>query len=215
MAKQSLDAFLELVPARKMTAQIGGESLDAERKVGGQGRAIIEIMSFRFGDAKSLAKAKEAEKRAAARAGDDEEDAGGIAPVAGGKRTGTVEEDYRFQITKQIEKSTPFFAQAYFSNSFKPKRQEYNSFAEAKIVVRKMGTHAKHPQGFFTLTFRGVYVVGYDLQTQGPEPPEETIDFCFQTCEMSYKPQLADGTLGAANAKGWNFIAQKEIAARR
>ncbi len=206
MAKQSLDAFLELVPARKMTAQIGGESLDAERKEGGQGRAIIEIMSFRFGDAKSLAKAKEAEKKAASRAGDDDGEEAG-APLSGGKLSGTVEDDYRFQITKQIEKSTPFFAQAYFSNSFKPKRQEYNSFAEAKIVVRKMGAHAKHPVSFFTLTFRGVYVVGYELQTQGAEPPEETIDFCFQTCEMSYKPQLADGTLGAANAKGWNFIA--------
>jgi type VI protein secretion system component Hcp len=213
MAKQSLDAFLELTPARKMTAQIGGESLDSKTNRDGQAKEIIEIMSFRFGDAKSLAKAKEAEKKMASRSGDDEEDEGGVA-LSSGKRSGKVEDDYRFQITKQIEKATPFFAQAYFSNSFKPKRQEYNSFAEAKIVVRKLGAHAKHPKSFFTITFRGVYVVGFELQTQGPEPAEETIDFCFQTCEMSYKPQLHDGTLGAANAKGWNFIAQKEMGAK-
>ena len=58
MAKQALDAILELSPSRKMTAQISGESLDANRNQKGPGKAIIEIASFRFGDAKSLAKAK-------------------------------------------------------------------------------------------------------------------------------------------------------------
>jgi type VI protein secretion system component Hcp len=216
MAKQVLDAFLELIPSRKMTAEIAGEALDSKQNETARAKALLEIMSFRFGDAKSLAKAKEADKKAAKQQGgddDDDEDAT-RASVGSAKRTGKVEEDYRFQITKQIERATPVLAQAYFSNSFKPKRHEYNSFDEAKITVRKLGAHAKHPKAYFTVTFRGVYIVGYELQTQGPEPLEETIDFCFQTCEMSYKSQSAEGTLGTANVKGWNFVAQKEMQRR-
>ncbi len=213
MAKdQALDAFLELTPSKKMTVQIAGESLDAKRgESTGDAKALIEIASFRFGDAKSLAKAKEADKKAAARGDDDDGEDPARPSVAGAKRTGNVEEDYRFQITKQIDKSTPFFAQAYFSNSFKPKRHEYNSFAEAKVVVRKLGSNAKNPNKFFSLSFRGVYVVGYEIQTEGPEPPEETIDFCFQTCEMSYKPQAHSGAMVAAIAMGWNFVAQQAL----
>jgi type VI protein secretion system component Hcp len=194
-----------------MVAQVAGESRDSQSEKGAS-KAIIEIMSFRFGDAKSLAKAKEADKKASKRSGDDDDDDEPVrAEVSGGKRSGNVEDDYRFQITKQIEKSTPFLAQAYFSNSFKPKRHDYNSFSEAKVTFRKLGAHSKHPKAFFSLTFRGVYVVGYELQTQGPEPPQETIDFCFQTCEMSYRPQSHDGTLGTPNVQGWNFVAQKEM----
>jgi type VI protein secretion system component Hcp len=211
MAKEALDAFLELTPSRKMVAQVSGESLDSKQGDKGSSNAIIEIMSFRFGDAKSLAKAKEADKKAAKRSGDDDDDEPDRAEVSAGKRTGKVEDDYRFQITKQIEKSTPYLAQAYFSNSFKPKRHDYNSFSEAKVLFRKLGAHAKHPKSFFSLTFRGVYVVGYELQTQGPEPPTETVDFCFQTCEMSYRAQSKDGTLGAPNIQGWDFVGQKEM----
>jgi type VI protein secretion system component Hcp len=211
MAKEALDAFLELTPSRKMVAQVSGESLDAKQGDKGQSKAIIEIMSFRFGDAKSLAKAKEADKKAAKRSGDDDDEEPDRAEVSGGKPTGKVEDDYRFQVTKQIERSTPFLAQAYFSNSFKPKRHDYNSFSEVKVSFRKLGAHAKHPKSFFSLTFRDVYVVGYELQTQGPEPPTETVDFCFQTCEMSYRPQSKDGTLGTPNIQGWNFVGQKEM----
>ena len=210
MAKQALDAILELFPSRKMSAHISGESLDNDWSQQSRAKAIIEIVSFRFGDAKSLAKAKEADKKAAKRQGDDDEDEPESGGVSSGKKTGNVEDDYRFQITKQIEKATPALAQAYFSNSFKPKRHEYNSFDEAKISFRKLGAHRKHPTPFFTITFRGVYVVGYELQTQGVEPMEETIDFCFQTCEMSYREQARDGTLGVAKVKGWDFIGQKE-----
>jgi type VI protein secretion system component Hcp len=215
MAKQALDAILELYPSRKMVAHISGESLDSNWSQQSRAKGIIEIMSFRFGDAKSLAKAKEADKKAAKRGGDDDDDdEPPRGEVGTGKKTGNVEDDYRFQITKQIEKATPMLAQAYFSNSFKPMRHEYNSFDEAKITFRKLGAHRQHPTAFFTLTFRGVYVIGFELQTQGPEPPEETIDFCFQTCEMSYKPQSQDGTLGTANVKGWNFVSQKEMQSR-
>lgn len=195
-----------------MKAQISGESLVTKQgEEDSSKKAIIEIMSFRFGDAKSLAKAKEADKRAAKHKDDEEDDEPVRAPVPAGKRSGTVEEDYRFQITKQVEKSSPFLAQAYFSNSFKRKRHKYNGFTEAKVTFRKLGAHSQHPEFFFSLTFGYVYVVGYELQTQGPEPPTETVDFCFQTCEMSYRAQSKDGTLGAPNIKGWNFATSKEM----
>lgn len=212
MAKEALDAILELSPSSNMKAEISGESLDDKLNEKGRAKAIIEIKSFRFGDAKSLAKAKEADKKAAKNKGDDddeEEKEPVRADVGTSKKTNKVEDDYRFQITKQVEKSTPYLVQAYFSNSYKPKRKKYNSFDEARVTFRKIGAHASHPKAFFTLTFRGVYIIGYDLSTQGAEPPEETVDFCFQTCEMMYKPQLHDGSLGPPNVQGWNFVVQR------
>ena len=128
-------------------------------------------------------------------------------------KTGDKEQDYRFQITKQIDKASPILMQAYFSNSFKPKRQESNSFAEAKLIVRKTGGGgSKSHKVFLSLTFRGVYIVGYELETMGKDPPQETIDFCFQTCEMNYARQLASGEVAKnPKIKGWNFVAQQEL----
>ena len=215
-----LDALLELTPARKMRAKFSGESQDTAHQ-GSSQAARIEISFFRFGNAKSLAKAKAQRDRDKMEEGkreqleEEEEDAKQVrdARERPTEKTGEKDKDYRFQITKQIDKASPILMQAYFSNSFKPKRQESNSFSEAKLVVRKLGGGgSKSHKSFLTLTFRGVYIVGYELETMGKDPPQETIDFCFQTCEMSYARQLASGDVAKnPNVKGWNFVSQQQI----
>jgi len=218
----AIDTLLELTPARKMRAKFSGETTDAAH-AGSVQAAKIEVTFFRFGSAKSLSKAKaqrERDKLDEEKRDDKDEEADDAQSVRNARerpteKTGKKEDDFRFQITKQVDKATPVLMQAYYSNSFKPKRQECNSFAEAKLIVRKLGGGNKAHRAYLEMTFRGVYIVGYELETMGKDPPQETIDFCFQTCEMSYAQQLASGDLVKdPNIKGWNFLAQKETATR-
>jgi type VI protein secretion system component Hcp len=125
-------------------------------------------------------------------------------------RTGRTDEDYCFQVRKQVDVASPFLMQAYFSNSFRGMRPEYNDFKQAKVTFRK--TDAKGPKTYVTILFNDVHVVGYELETDGKSPPEETVDFCFQTCEMIYRPQAGTGALGTKNIKGWDFRQQVEFA---
>lgn len=219
MAKEALDAHLELTPSKKMRGPVAGEA-QGTNTTAANGAALIEIKSFRVGSAKSLAKAKAVKDRDKLEDSKKEEieekEEDGEIRIAREKiapRTGKIEEDYQFQITKEVESSSPFLMQAFLSNSYKPKRKEYNSFAEAKLVVRKLGHTTKQPTPFLEISFRGVYVVGYEIETQGKDPPEETVAFCFQTCEIKYISQAFTGELHSANSniKGWNFKAQQEL----
>lgn len=219
MAKQALDAYLELTPSKKMRAPITGESQgagsSAESTV-----ATIDISFFRVGSAKALAKAKslrdrdklDEDKQEEIDAKEEDSDVR-VARERPSVRTGDTSQDYRFQITKEVEKSSPFLMQAFFSNSYKPNRKNYNSFSEAKITVRKLGHSTKQPTPFLEITFRGVYIVGYEVETKGTEAPEETVEFCFQTQEIKYTAQTEGGELKSSNSniKGWNFKAQAEL----
>ncbi len=217
MPGEALDAILELTPGRKMRGTIAGESTDKQKAQ--SSAAVIEISMFRFGNAKSLAKAKsnrdrdklDEAKRDQKDVEEEEDRKIREARERAAPRSGNIEQDYRFQVTKQLEKSTPHLMQAFFSNSYKPKRQESNSFKEAKITVRKVTSTG--PKEFLSLTFRGVYIVGYELQTMGKEPPEETVEFCFKTCEMKYTQQESSGEMGQSSVMGWNFVDQKEMSA--
>jgi len=219
MAKDALDAYIELTPSKKMRGSISGESQGAA-KSSDSTVATIEISFFRVGSAKALAKAKalrDRDKLDEAKQDElDEKEEDGEIRIARERpsvRTGDTSQDYRFQITKEVERSSPCLMQAFFSNSYKPKRKEYNSFSEAKVTVRKMGHSTKAPTPFLEITFHGVYVVGYEFETQGKEAPEETVEFCFQTCEIKYISQAMTGELHSANSniKGWNFKAQQEL----
>jgi type VI protein secretion system component Hcp len=218
MAKDSLDAFIELTPSKKMRGSIAGEAQGTNKTA--SNTALIEITFFRVGSAKSLAKAKALRDRdklddAKAEEVEEKEDDGEIriAKERMAPRTGKIEEDYQFQITKEVETSSPFLMQAYLSNSCREKRKEYNSFSDATVTVRKLGHTTKQPTPFLEISFKGVYVVGYEIETQGNDPPEETVSFCFQTCEIKYISQAMTGELSSANSniKGWNFKAQQEI----
>jgi type VI protein secretion system component Hcp len=220
MPAKSIDAFLELTPARKMRAKPVGEATDSAHGTRASQAVPIEITSFRFGNAKALAKAKEQRerdklddaKKDEKDAADDDADNVRNARQLPAKPTGNKEEDYRFEITKDIEAASPLLMQAFFSNSFKEKRQENNSFSEAKVTIRRTGGGSTANKPYLVFTFGGVYIVAYEFETADDESPEETIAFCFQTCEMKYTAQKATGDLEAqANIRGWNFVSQKQM----
>jgi type VI protein secretion system component Hcp len=218
MAGKNLDAFLELTPAKKMRSKPTSEASDSTHGAGASNATTMEITSFRFGNAKALAKAKEQrerdkldeDKKDEQDAEQDDAQSVHNARQMPAKPTGNKEEDYRFEITKDIDASSPILMQAFFSNSFKEKRQENNSFSDAKVSIRRTigGSHANKP--YLVFAFRGVYIVTYEFETADDESPEETIAFCFQTCEMRYSQQMADGDLEQAYIRGWNFVTQKE-----
>ncbi len=210
------DGFLELVPNQAtMRVRIMGETQDSKQNTGDAPKGI-QINSFTFGNASAIA-AAQADRDAAKKESDEEDDdddkkkpdAGKKKPPAG-EKTGKKDQDYRFQITKQLEASSPHLLTAFFSNSNKEKRAEHNSFSEAKLSVRKPGGKDNRPNTYLVISFGNVSVVGYKMETQGSDPPTETVDFSFLTCEMRYKAQLADGTLDRANIKGWDFGSKKE-----
>lgn len=221
MAKDALDAFLELTPSKKMRIAFAGEA-QGTNKTGGENVARIEVTMFRFASEQELAKAKalrdrdrlDEEKQEQLEEKEEEGEARVLSQKHAGP-SGATEEDFRFQVTKEIDVSSPFLMQAFLSNSFKPKRKEYNSFSEAKITVRKLGHSTNAPEPFLEISFRSAYIVGYEVETRGKDPPEETVSFCFQACEIKYVSQAGTGkmTASTSNIKAWDFKAQKELAA--
>ena len=219
MAGKNIDAFLELTPAKKMRAKPASEATDATHSSNATQAAVMEITSFRFGNSKALAKAKEQRDRDKLddqkrdEKDNEQDDSASVhnARQLPNKPTGNREEDYRFEITKDIDKVSPLLMQGFFSNSYREKRQENNSYAEAKVTIRRTGGGAQAQKAYLVFTFRGVYVVTYEFETADDESPEETIAFCFQTCEMKYTKQLASGDLDSSPIiKGWNFVTQKQ-----
>lgn len=218
---EAIDAFLELTPNGppdgKMRNRIAGETADVKKKRSGNQPAAMEITQFTFANAKALAAMKQQEEMqelasSRAKASGEESMELNLPPLgkAATARTGRTDEDYRFQIRKQVDVASPFLMQAYFSNSYRGMRPEYNDFSQAKVTFRK--TDAKGPKTYLTILFTDVHVVGYEMETDGKAPPEETIDFCFQTCEMIYRPQSGTGELGTKNIKGWDFRKQTDYA---
>src|SRR5580704_16234959 len=112
MPDDSLDAILELTRSRKMRAPIGGESTDAQ-KSGSAASAVLEVSRVRFGSAKALSKAKAQDERAKLdEAKRDEKDAEEEetrkvheARDRSAPRSGKIEQDYRFQVVKQVDKT--------------------------------------------------------------------------------------------------------------
>ncbi len=206
------DGLLELVPNKAtMKVKLTGESTDTRtRNSATVGAAVIEISSFTFGNAKALeAVAKQA--KAENKAGGDED----APPVPeaeigkGGMKSDDLDENYRFQITKQIEKASPHLMQAFMASSYKMKRKEFNDFTEARIVMRKRMGDAP-PRVYLTFKFGKVKVVGYTLETQGTDPPFETVAFSFRSCEIKYQRQKDNGTLDTPIVRSWDFEAEKE-----
>jgi len=211
----AFDGFLELVPNQAtMRVRIMGETQDSKQNAGEAPKGI-QINSFTFGNASAIAAAQAERDAAKDKDEEDAEDAKKASDSSqkkppAGEKTGKKDQDYRFQITKQLEASSPHLLTAFFSNSNKEKRAEHNSFSEAKLSVRKPGGKDNRPATYLVISFGNVSVVGYKMETQGSDPPTETVDFSFLTCEMRYKAQLADGTLDRANIKGWDFGTKKE-----
>lgn len=81
---------------------------------------------------------------------------------------------------------------------------------EARLVARKSLGKAQHE--FLTWTFSDVLVTGY--QTGGAAPdtePHDQVSLTFAKLTVEYRPQKADGSLGAAVTAGWDVKANKKL----
>jgi type VI secretion system secreted protein Hcp len=103
-----------------------------------------------------------------------------------------------FHFTMRMNKATPKLIQAVSGG---------DHIAKAVFVARKAG---KEQQEYLKITFSDVLISSY--QTGGStEEPVESIALNFSKVEMEYKPQDAQGKLGAAVPFGWNLKENKKV----
>jgi type VI secretion system secreted protein Hcp len=103
-----------------------------------------------------------------------------------------------FVFTKDVDKASPNL----FINccSGKP-------ISTVTLTVRKAG---EKPQEYLTITLTGVFVSSYSHTGDGDgKLPVENVSLNFSKIKIEYKPQQADGTLGAAIAKTYDLKANK------
>jgi type VI secretion system secreted protein Hcp len=75
---------------------------------------------------------------------------------------------------------------------------------KAVVVARKAG---KEQQEYLKWTFEGVLISSYQTGGSGASDvlPTDQISFNFQKCEVEYKPQNKDGSLGGAVKCWYNY----------
>ena len=75
-------------------------------------------------------------------------------------------------------------------------------FKEARLVGRKAG---KEQQEFLAWTFSDVLVSSYDTGgSEAGDVPVDRASLNFSKIKVEYRPQKADGTLGAPITAGWD-----------
>ncbi len=213
------DGFLVLMQGG---AKVEGEALDAGFV------SAIEIISFEFGSSQPFDDDQEfADQAFSDRAGRakgrmmDDEPAIGMQQLFGdpdydyaqditlsdadfkkyqGDDLGEVDA-CQFEITKQLDRSSPALFRAYCSTHSLTTREVFDT---ATVTLRKASGDAR--VAYLVLTFNDVVTVGYTLSVDSSAFPRETVTFSFAKCKMEYKPQNDDGTLGAAIRTGWNFL---------
>lgn len=209
----AFDAYLELDGI--------GESQDSKRAT------AIEIGSFMFGNSSMLTRNSRLKKmRGKVQSGsktqeENEEQLGEFEDLfdtyqdkSEAKKSGRQKQDYRFQITKEIDAASPRLMQAFFSGSKRGNRPtEFNHYEKAIVTLRRLGGKADRPSTYLRFVFGQVEVVGYELETQGREAPSETVNFAFMTVEMEYTPQTTEGTKVKDRQQAqWSFATQDEEA---
>jgi type VI secretion system secreted protein Hcp len=105
-------------------------------------------------------------------------------------------------ITKHVDKSSPNFFICCANGAHIDK---------AILHVRKAG---EKPQEYLTITMEEVFISSYQHGgTDGVGLPTESATLNFSKIELKYSPQKKDGSLDAANPKGWDVKANKHYAA--
>jgi type VI secretion system secreted protein Hcp len=105
-------------------------------------------------------------------------------------------------IQKYVDKSSPNFFISCANGSHIDK---------AIVHVRKAG---EKPQEYLTITMEEVFVSSYNHGgSDGSGLPVENITLNFSKIEFKYSPQKPDGSLDAANPKGWDVKASKNYSA--
>src|SRR5260370_22758288 len=105
-------------------------------------------------------------------------------------------------IQKHVDKSSPNFFICCANGSHIDK---------AIVHVRKAG---EKPQEYLTITMEEVFVSSYqDGGSDGSGLPMDSISLDFSKIEFKYSPEKKDGSLDAANPKGWDVKASKNYTA--
>ncbi len=207
------DGFLALT---KGQAKIKGEATDAGFQ------ETIEVLSFEMGSSQGFDEdalfAEQGEGARRETAGNRMLDSAefGMASLFGGDDFGTFSDaDFaqfegkdlaevdacQFEITKQLDQSSPDLFRAYCSSHSLATREVFET---GVLTLRKATGGTRQP--YLVFNFSDVVVVGYTLQIDSSAFPRETVTFSFAKVKMEYKPQKDDGTLGTAIRSGWNFI---------
>jgi type VI secretion system Hcp family effector len=95
---------------------------------------------------------------------------------------------WSFEITKDVDKSTPQLFEAYCEHAEAEKPEAYT----AKVVLRKSG--GPRTVNYLEMTFYEVRVISFELKSESDKLPKETVAFSFQKCKYRYTAQRPDGT---------------------
>jgi type VI secretion system secreted protein Hcp len=116
---------------------------------------------------------------------------GGSGVASGGSSIGRLRD---LSFTKHVDKSSPNLFISCCTG--KP-------ITTVVLTVRKAG---EKPQDYMIVTLSDVVVSSYDHRGgHGDELPVEAVSLSFSKIKYEYKPQAADGTLGAVLAKTYDL----------
>jgi type VI protein secretion system component Hcp len=207
--QSTCDGYLRLI--HKDLGQIAGECLD--EVYAGQ----IELIDFEFGSSSEFD--EESTREAAMKK--LEEDYGespevGIRYLFGdsnfeedmlerGAADVSEQSGCEFSCTKFLDRSSPALFQAYGS-ALVAEPGSPPEFTSAWIQLRKATGEDRGL--YFTVFFKDVRLVSYELEVNPGETPTESLTFSFGACRMEYRPQASDGDLQTAIRAGWNFLAK-------
>ena len=97
-------------------------------------------------------------------------------------------------ITKYVDRSSPNFFICCANGAHSDK---------AMLHVRKAG---EKPQEYLTITMEEVFISSYNhAGSDDSLLPTENVTLNFSKIEFKYSPQKKDGSLDAANPKGWDL----------
>ncbi len=196
MDKGSIDIFLELFGDSDKD-RIPGETLDSQFSK----NKAIEISEFKFDGDSAESRSKKVKKTTEKGPTEkSDESSEGKGPYC------------KFEISKIVDSSSTFLMKAYcLTMSASQTVTQGPNFTKAKVSVRKAGAGQLT---FLELIFGGVSVISYGIDVKS-ETPEESVVFKFETIEMFYYSQSAEGTLNMGDQErfnsGWNFKTAEEL----
>lgn len=179
---------------------VQGESQDAAFPNG------MELLGFKLGGRNIGEKAKRRAQRQKLPGQQETPPPGTHAPAPKKKK---MTELFSFSIDKYLDYASPVLLKNYAQTRASTGTEDLKPFRLATLSVRKPPANpGGQPFVFFTLEFEQVYVVKYEvnLDTETNTPTED-IDFCFNTCVMTYTPQKMSGEPDRQLAPmGWDFF---------
>ena len=164
----------------------------------------IEILSFRVGSMSGFTDTDDAFNAAKKVGGENDTPNPSKKKLDSSEGTDLAgEEACNFQITKEMDLSSPDLFRAYCSSQDPEKRDVFDS---GTVTLRKATGKAR--AAFLTYTFNDVIVTSYSLDIGGDASPKETVVFSFARVRVEFRPQKATGGMGLVIKGGWDFIAR-------